>query len=85
MGRCKRCHSQGKTVEQKYDFASYTERFPRDRFGNGINWELAEEKGLIDPVDFLEGISIKRKPLPAQKDFALSPKAAKHARHDLFA
>jgi c(7)-type cytochrome triheme protein len=74
MARCRRCHSRGKAGEQKYDFASFTERFPRDRFGNGINWELTEEKGYIQPIDFLEGISFKRKALPVQKDFALNPK-----------
>ena len=29
--------------------------------------------GLIKPVDFIEGVSIKRQTLPAQKDFALTP------------
>jgi len=72
--RCDRCHSVGKAVKREYDFVKVTARFPKERFGNGIDWEKAEEQGYIKPVDFLEGVSIVRKPLSVQKDFALSPK-----------
>jgi len=72
--RCDRCHSLGKNVKREYDFAKFTERFPKERFGNGINWEKAEADGYIKLVDFLEGVSIPRKSLSVQKDFALSPK-----------
>lgn len=71
---CDRCHSQGKTVKKEYDFYVMTEKFPKERFGNGINWEKAEEDGLVKPIDFLEGISIKRTPMVVQKDFTLEPK-----------
>ena len=46
----------------------------RLRFGNGLDWQQAEESGLINPVDFVPGISIKRKSLAIQKDFALNAK-----------
>jgi c(7)-type cytochrome triheme protein len=72
--RCVRCHSLGKNGKPKYDFNDFTERLPRGRFGNGIDWEKAEEQGLIKPVDFLENVSIKRQPISAQKDFALGAK-----------
>jgi len=73
--RCDRCHSLGKNVKREYDFAKFTERFPKERFGNGIDWEKSEAEGYIKPVDFLEGVSIPRKKsLPVQKDFALTPK-----------
>ncbi|MGE5048623.1 MAG: c(7)-type cytochrome triheme domain-containing protein, partial [Deltaproteobacteria bacterium] len=39
-----------------------------------VDWEKAEQQGLIKPVDSLEGISIPRRPLAVQKDFALTPK-----------
>ena len=71
---CLRCHSEGREVNPQIDFSAFTANLPRGRFGNGIDWEKAEEMGLIKPVDFLEGISIPRKPLTAQKDFALSAK-----------
>lgn len=85
---CIRCHSGGKTATPGLDFASITSRLPRGRFGNGVDWEQAEENGLVQPVDFLEGISIRRKPLTVQKDFALAPKLEtmpeivfSHAKH----
>ncbi len=72
--RCERCHSLGKNVKREYDFAQFTGRFPKERFGNGINWEKAESEGYIKPVDFLEGVSIKRPALAVQKDFSLHAK-----------
>ena len=72
--RCCRCHSLGKNVKREYDFGKFTERFPKERFGNGIDWEKTEADGYIKPADFLEGVSIPRKSLSIQKDFALSPK-----------
>ncbi len=71
---CFRCHSTGKNVKPEYDFNLFTKNLPKGRFGNGIDWEKAEELGLIKPVDFLEGISIRRKPISEQKDFALGAK-----------
>ena len=71
---CIRCHSQGKNVKPEYDFAVFTRNFPKGRFGNGVDWEKAEEEGKIRPVDFLEGISIPRKSISEQKDFALGAK-----------
>ncbi len=72
--RCERCHSLGKNVVREYDFAKFTESFPKERFGNGIDWEKAEADGHIKVVDFLEGVSIKRPALAVQKDFSISAK-----------
>ncbi len=74
--QCDRCHSYGKNVRKEYDFIKFTRDLPKERFGNGINWEKAEEDGKIKIIDFLEGVSIKRQSLTAQKDFALSGKVA---------
>jgi len=72
--RCERCHSMGKYVGREYDFGVFTEKLPKERFGNGINWEKAEADGFIKPIDFIEGISIKRPQLAIQKDFTLDAK-----------
>ncbi len=72
--RCLRCHSLGKDVKPEHDFSAFAERMPRGRFGNGIDWEKAEEEGRIKPSDFLEGVSIKRQPLKVPKEFALNAK-----------
>lgn len=71
---CDRCHSLGKKVARKYDFREFTKDLPRERFGNGIDWEKAEKEGKIKPVDFIEGVSIKRDKLVVQKDFELDAK-----------
>jgi c(7)-type cytochrome triheme protein len=71
---CTRCHSQGQKVKPEVDFATFTKSLPRGRFGNGVDWEKAEQDGLVKPIDFLEDVSIKRQSITAQKDFALSPK-----------
>ncbi len=72
--RCDRCHSLGRNDGREYDFAKFTDGFPKERFGNGIDWEKAEEVKYIKLVDFLEGVSIKRPSLAVQKDFSLVPK-----------
>ena len=61
-------------VARDYDFFEFSKPLPKERFGNGIDWEKAEELGLIKPVSLLEGVSIPRKSLVVQKDFALNPK-----------
>jgi c(7)-type cytochrome triheme protein len=81
MKPCERCHSQGKNVKRQYDFAKFTAKLPKAKFGNGVNWEKAAADGIIKPIDQVEGISMKR---PARKmvkgvnDIIFSHK--KHAR-----
>jgi len=72
--RCERCHSLGKNVPSDFDFFAFSKPLPKERFGNGIDWEKAEELGLIKPVAVLDGVSAKRNAFSAQKDFALNPK-----------
>ncbi len=74
LKKCDRCHSLGKNGVREYDFAKVTDGFPKERFGNGINWEKAEQDGYIKLVDYLEGVSIKRPSLAVQKDFLISAK-----------
>lgn len=71
--RCDRCHKTGKDPQLKDSFYAFSQNLPKDRFGNKINWELAEEQGLIKPVDFIEGVSSTLTPMPIQGDFNLSP------------
>ncbi len=72
--RCNRCHSLGKDVKKEHDFSKFAETMPKERLGNGINWEKAQAEGLIKPINYIEGISIKRPSMTIQKDFALNPK-----------
>jgi c(7)-type cytochrome triheme protein len=74
--RCDRCHALGKKVMSEYIFTDFAQKMPKAAFGNGINWEEAESKGLIKLVDFLQGVSIQRQPLKAQRDFSVEVKAS---------
>ena len=86
--RCERCHSVGRNVTFDYDFYKFTKNFPKERFGNGIDWELTESSGLVKLIDYIEGVSIKRKSMAVQKDFTLNSKVEgmpdiifSHAKH----
>ena len=72
--RCERCHSLGKSPKKDYDFAAFTASFPKDKLGNGINWELAASGGLIHLTDYIEGVSMKQQPREIVKDFTIQPK-----------
>lgn len=58
---CDRCHSYGKKVKFEKNFYLYTKDFPRARFGNGVDWLKAENKGLVKLKDYLEGVSVQKK------------------------
>lgn len=68
---CDRCHSYGKQVEFKYDFFKVRAPLPKERFGNGIDWQKAEESGVLQAKDFLDGVSVKRRKLQDPKDIDL--------------
>ncbi len=74
--QCKRCHSVGENVQKEYDFASFTKKLPTENMEGLIDWEEAEARGLIHPVDYLPGISIQRQALTPQGDFAITSKSA---------
>lgn len=70
--RCSRCHSVGKKIRKEYDYALFTEKLPRKGVGSLVDWEEAEARGFIQPIDFLPGVSIERPPLTVQKDFSIA-------------
>jgi c(7)-type cytochrome triheme protein len=73
---CERCHSLKKSTVQEREFKSFLEKMPRNASGNGIDWEAAESSGRIKPIDVLEGVSIQKPRLKAQKDFAIESKSS---------
>lgn len=68
--RCGRCHSLKRGEARKINFETFTAKLPRG-VGGSIDWEQAEEKGIIKPIDFLEGLSFQREALKAQEDFSI--------------
>jgi len=76
QSHCRRCHSVGRNPSREQAFAQFAAALPNERFGNGIDWEKAEASGLIKPLQYLEGVSIKRPELASQDDFAIEAKVA---------
>lgn len=72
---CGSCH-KGTELGKAPEFSKAVEGLPRGRFGNGIDWELAEEQGKIKLVDSLPGISIVRKPLQIPPDSNIEAKVS---------
>jgi c(7)-type cytochrome triheme protein len=72
--RCQRCHLPAKDPKRKSAFYAFTNSLPSERFGNKVDWEQAEADGLITPIDYLEGISVKSSAMPVQEDFSLLAK-----------
>lgn len=72
---CDRCHSLKKNIVQEHDFKTFIQKMPESALGNGIDWEAAEHRGLIKPIDFLEGIAVQRPRIKPQKDFSIEVKA----------
>jgi len=77
--KCARCHSAGSEGQsRKYDFQAFTKKFPRLKY-NQIDWEKAELKGIIKPVDSIEGIFYKTDAIRAQKNFSIDAKTERKA------
>lgn len=66
---CNRCHSFGKNGVRKYEYKEFTAKFPKGVYG--VNWEEAQRSGVIKPVEFIEGLSVKKAPMKSQNDFTV--------------
>ncbi len=87
--QCARCHSPRDMSTRKYEYRSFTAHFPKSYYG--VNWEEAESAKLIHPIDFLEGVSIKRPPMQSRKDFSMKagyswvkPILFSHEKHSIW-
>jgi c(7)-type cytochrome triheme protein len=87
--QCNRCHSVGKVGVRKYEYNSYTAKFPKAAYG--IDWMAAEERGMIKPVDFVEGSSVKKTQMQSREDFAIAsgifwvhPVSFSHEKHSVW-
>lgn len=74
--RCAKCHQKERDPGRIDTFIAFASKLPKERLGNGVNWELAEEKGLLKLIDYLPGISMQREKMAIQKDFALEAKVS---------
>jgi c(7)-type cytochrome triheme protein len=89
--RCLKCHALEKDPTREEAFYRFLDKMPRETFGNGINWEKAEENGSLKLMDHLEGVSVKKSTMKVQADFSLKPKVEgmpdiifSHAKHTVW-
>ncbi len=68
---CERCHIRDLGL-LKGDFDTLMAKMPRRKYGDTVDWNLALTKGLIAPVDTIQGIEYPSLPLPERlkKPFA---------------
>lgn len=88
---CNRCHRRRDQNGGEKEFEEFVAQFPRSRLGNGVDWEEAEAKGLIKPVDFLEGVSFKRPSLKMEREVSIESRGTwmpdvmfSHKKHALW-
>lgn len=72
--RCDKCHSLGKKAAREYDYTTFSRKLPKRTYGGMIDWTEAEAKGIIKPMDFLEGVFAKRQPLKMEKELSIESK-----------
>jgi c(7)-type cytochrome triheme protein len=87
--QCERCHSSSKKDVRKYEYSEFTAKFPKDTYG--VNWDAAEKSRLIHPVDVLEGLSMKKAPMPSREDLTVKaayswvhPIVFSHEKHSMW-
>lgn len=72
--QCERCHYLGTGADGDCKFDGFAGKMPKEMYGNGINWERAEQEGLLKLVDHIEGVSVPKPKMKVQQDFALKSK-----------
>lgn len=71
---CDRCHSLGKDVKFVYDYFKFTKKFPKERFGDGIDWGKAVDMGVIKLQDEVPASGNKKEVQEGQDDFFFESK-----------
>ena len=59
---CNRCHRFEPDARQEEKFIVFVKKMPSEKFGNGINWPVAEQEGRIKLIDDIEGLSSQARP-----------------------
>ncbi len=87
--QCDRCHSLGKTGVRHYEYKAFVARFPKAYYG--VDWQAAERSKAIKPVDFLEGVSLRKNHIEKRRDFTIKaglpfvqPIVFSHQKHSVW-
>lgn len=88
---CTFCHTEAASRQKEEKFRAFSANFPKERQGNGIDWEKAELEGKAKLTDTLEKVPVKRKPMTIREDFDISSKTEgmpeivfSHKKHTLW-
>lgn len=88
---CTICHSAAASRKKEDAFRSFSASLPKERLGNGIDWEKAEIEGKAKLIDTLEKVTVKRNPMTVREDFDLTAKTEgmpeilfSHKKHTLW-
>ena len=73
-GTCGRCHGAGDPARLQRDYEAFARDLPRKGIARGVDWEAAEAQGKVQPLDFMEGVSIARPPLAMDRDVVIPSK-----------
>lgn len=71
---CTFCHAVAALPQKEDRFRAFAANLPKERLGNGVDWEKAEAEGKIKLTDTLENIPVQRKALKVREDFDLAAK-----------
>lgn len=71
---CTRCHTDAASRQKEDRFLAFAANFPKERLGNGIDWEKAELEGKFKLIDSLENVPVQKKFLKVSEDFDLAGK-----------
>lgn len=55
LSECTRCHSKGLDVKENHKIEDVLKDYPKDYFGNKINWAAALKEGKLKPIASLDG------------------------------
>lgn len=67
VDQCSRCHPKDAqsademNLAAKKQFFAFAKNLPKSLYGNKINWNQAEDEGLLKTKDFIEGVSFPDK------------------------
>jgi len=73
---CAKCHSRKGDNERTYTYPAFTADLPRQRLGGLVDWEEAEARGLVRPLDNLPDLPGRPGPLNPQADFSIASQGA---------
>jgi c(7)-type cytochrome triheme protein len=89
--RCVKCHALERDPAREESFYRFMEKMPRETFGNGINWEKAEDSGSLKLIDQLSSVTPRKSGMKIQSDFGLKTKVDgmpdiifSHAKHTVW-